>query len=747
MQVSDRVVDEQAEILFAGPGEMRRRSREFDWTGTALGPVSGWPQSLRTTLRTMLASRNPMFLWWGPELVQFYNDAYRPSFGENGRHPAALGMRGADCWTDIWSTIGPQIDGVMRAGEATWHEDQYLPIERNGQLEDVWWTYGYSPVFDDDGSIGGTLVTCMETTARMMAERERAPLLAALAVERARLADVFKQAPAFLAVVRGPDHIFELVNDAYYQLVGHRELLGTPVFDALPELRGQGFQELLDGVLATGERFIGREMPVMLARTPGATTEQRFVDLTYLPLIEDDGTRGGIIAHGTDITEQVLARREVERLLASSEQARAELEAAWASAERSRHRTDRLQSLTASLAAAHSMDDVAAVVVSQMTAALGSRTGAIAVRAPDGDELHLLRQSGFTPGVLPTVTRQPLTFASPLVDCFLRRTPVWVESLHGPDGLESRYPAILPVWTEVGIASGAFIPLVIAGEVVGAISFGFAEAHPFDESDRAFLLSLGQQTALAVERARLFEAEHVARQEAEAANRTKAEFLATMSHELRTPLNAIGGYAELIEMGVRGPVTAEQRTDLARIQRSQRHLLGLINGVLNYAKLDAGAVNYMVEDVPMDEVVATCESLVSPQARAKGLSLTTLPYPMAAPVARADREKTQQVLLNLLSNAIKFTESGGAVTMGCSLDGSGHVLVRVHDTGRGIAPAFAERVFQPFVQVDSTLTRSGDGTGLGLAISRDLARGMGGDLTLERTSPEGSTFTLALPAA
>ncbi len=822
-----------AERLFAGPGEMRALCRAFDWASTPLGPVEGWSQSLRTTATTVLASRNPMFLWWGPELVQIYNDDYRPSLGGDGRHPQALGKRAEDFWTDIWEAISPQIEQVMTTGEPTWHEDQYLPIERNGRLEDVWWTYSYSPVLDDDGSIGGTLVVCQETTLRILAQREREQLLAetanaeralresaarlraifdgtyeyigllasdgtllemnraslefggnareeligrpfwdtpwftptpgaaefvreavaraaagefvryeaalrrptgemmtfdislhpirnergqvvlivpegrdvtereraeaakresearyrtlfesldegfcvievlfdeegvprdyrfleanpafveqtglidaigrtaremvpdleahwletyaevavtgqpvrfqngsepmgrwfdvyafrvdrpedrrvamlftditearaaererdrlltALEVERARLADVFRQAPAFLAVLRGPDLVFDLVNDAYYQLVGHRELLGRAVFEALPEVQDQGFNELLEGVLSTGEAFVGRELPLLVARTAGAPPEERFIDLTYLPLVEGDGTRSGIIAHGTDVTEQVRARREIERLLGESERSRAEAEAAWA--------------------------------------------------------------------------------------------------------------------------------------------------------------------------------------EAEAANRAKSEFLAVMSHELRTPLNAIGGYAELMEMGIRGAVTKQQQEDLRRIQTSQRHLLGLINEVLNYAKLETGMVQYELEAVRMREALTAAEALVAPQARAKGLTLTVADCPQEL-AARADAEKLRQVLVNLLSNAVKFTPEGGRIDMSCSVVGA-EVSITVSDTGIGIAEDKLSAIFDPFVQVRADLTRKYEGTGLGLAISRDLARGMGGDLTAASELGLGSTFTLVLPAA
>ncbi len=236
-----------------------------------------------------------------------------------------------------------------------------------------------------------------------------------------------------------------------------------------------------------------------------------------------------------------------------------------------------------------------------------------------------------------------------------------------------------------------------------------------------------------------------ARAEAEAANRAKSEFLAVMSHELRTPLNAIAGYAELIELGVRGPVTHAQREDLGRIQRSQRHLLGLINGVLNYARVEGGHVHYDVADVALQEVLATCESLVAPQVRAKGLTVDFSACD-AAVGARADREKVQQVLLNLLSNSVKFTEPGGALTISCGVEGE-RAFVRVADTGRGIAPDQLERIFHPFVQVDARLTRTQEGTGLGLSISRDLARGMAGDLTAESEPGAGSVFTLTLPRA
>jgi signal transduction histidine kinase len=526
---------------------MARRCREFDWASTPLGSPEGWSQSLRTMADAVLASRNPMLLFWGPDLVQIYNDAFRPSLGpsdgKSSRHPRALGMRAMDFWTDVWSVVGPQIDGVMTRGEAVWFEDLYLPIERgNGVLDDAWWTYSYSPVRDDDGHINGTLVVCLETTAAVKAR-------ATVEFERNRLADLFQHAPAFICVLRGPDHVFEMTNDNYQRLIGERQVIGKPMALALPEVESQGFIDLLDDVFATGKPYVGHNIPIRLQTTPEVAATERSLTFVYQAITEADGSRSGVFVHGVDVTDLMRARAEAE----------------------------------------------------------------------------------------------------------------------------------------------------------------------------------------------------AARAVAESANRAKSEFLAIMSHELRTPLNAIDGYAELLELGIHGPLTDGQRDHLDRIRRSERHLLGLINDVLNYTRIEAGAVRYDLSNVLVEEVLASCDSLTAPQRRAKNLVYQCDGCPPGLRV-HADSEKMQQVVLNLLTNAIKFTEPGGRLTVTCRVEDA-TVRISVSDTGRGIPPDQLERVFDPFVQVDTAFTRKHEGVGLGLAISRDLARGMGGELSVVSKVGLGSTFTLTLPAA
>ena len=300
--------------LIYGTGEMADLTRAFDWSETPVGPVEHWSDTLLITVNTLLASRFPMFLWWGDELIQFYNDAYRPSIAAD-KHPRALGASAIQTWPEIWPIIGPQIEAVMTRGEASWHEDQLVPIYRNGKLEDVYWTYSYSPVRDPDGTIRGTLVTCSETTERKRLELERASLIKELDQKRAQLTDLFHQAPAFFAVLRGPEHVFELTNPLYQELIGQRHVIGKTAREAVPEADEGGFFALLDRVYQTGEPFVGRGTPMRLAQTAGQPLQEHYLDFIYQPMRESDGTISGIIVLGVDVTES----KRAEQVLVQTE--------------------------------------------------------------------------------------------------------------------------------------------------------------------------------------------------------------------------------------------------------------------------------------------------------------------------------------------------------------------------------------------------------------------------------------------
>jgi len=256
---------------------------------------------------------------------------------------------------------------------------------------------------------------------------------------------------------------------------------------------------------------------------------------------------------------------------------------------------------------------------------------------------------------------------------------------------------------------------------------------------------VSERMAAEREREELLQVAEQARLEAESANRSKSEFLAVMSHELRTPLNAIGGYAQLLELGIRGPVTEQQRADLDRIMRSQSYLLSLINDVLNFAKIESGHMKVDQVEVRLAEVVEGMRDFVQPQLSERELHFTIANCDDGL-IVRGDRDKVQQILLNLLSNALKFTPAGGSITLRCARRDNGAV-VSVEDTGQGIAADKLEWIFEPFVQVDRRYKREQEGIGLGLAISRELARAMGGDLVVRSAEGKGSTFELLLKSA
>lgn len=549
---------------FTGEGEVRALARSVDWAATPLGPVRSWSGTLRAIVRACLDSPFPINLWCGPEVVLIYNDAYRQVLGS--KHPWALGRSGPDVWAEIWDEIAPVFDRIRAGGPALYREDAPFIVQRAEEAAtpengpNAWFTFSLSPVRDEAGEIVAFLNIVSETTPRIVAERAREAARETAERAEARLRDVFAHAPAFMAVLRGPEHVFEYVNEAYYQLVGHRELLGRPVFEAIPEARGQGFEKLLDDVLATGEPFVGREVPVLVSRTPASDPEERFVDLIYYPITEADGTRSGVVAHGSDVTEHVLARREAQQ----------------------------------------------------------------------------------------------------------------------------------------------------------------------------------------------------ARAEAERANTAKSQFLATMSHEVRTPINAVIGYADLLDAGISGSLTAGQVRYVEGIQASSRHLLGLVSEILDLAKIEAGEMAVAAEEIAARPPVAAALRLIAPQAEQKGIALAEEWEHTDEVRVLADEDRLRQILLNLLSNALKFTDPGGTITLRCRTPETAPVeaalpevgpwvVIEVEDTGRGIPSDQVGRVFEPFVQAESGHTRRAGGTGLGLTISRRLARLMGGDLTLRSEAGAGSCFSLWLP--
>lgn len=291
--------------------ESGRLLRDTAWSETPLGPLDQWPLCLRIAAGICLNSRAPMFIWWGDQFINIYNDAYIPVLGK--RHPQAFGAQAQKVWHDIWPVLLPQTEAVIQRGEATWNERQLLVMERNGYPEETFFTWSYSPIFDEHGTVRGLFCACTEETPRVQAERERDALLRSASESTEVLQTWFDNSPGFVALLRGPNFVFELANRAYYQLVGHRELIGLPVWEALPDVRNQGFEELLRTVYETGEPFNGRALPVSIQVERGGPFAGRLINLSCEPVRGPDGRTVGIIAQGYDVTEQVRAVQALQQ--------------------------------------------------------------------------------------------------------------------------------------------------------------------------------------------------------------------------------------------------------------------------------------------------------------------------------------------------------------------------------------------------------------------------------------------------
>lgn len=275
---------------------MGERIRAFDWASHPLGPPEGWPQALRMATSLCLNSSFPTAIYWGPDLYLLYNDAWSEIPAE--RHPGVLGLPARQAWSDIWDIVGPQLEQVMRTGEGVAMYEEMLPMVRGGLPRETWWNYSFTAIRNADHSVGGIFNQGNDITAVVHARRERQA-----EVERWR--ELFRQAPAAVALVRGPDHVFEFANDAYVRLVGGRSIQGQPVRAALPEVEAQGFVKLLDGVYRNGVPYVGKSVQVKLQQEGGES--DHVLDFIYQPVRDPAGEVDGILVLVTDVTDRAKA--------------------------------------------------------------------------------------------------------------------------------------------------------------------------------------------------------------------------------------------------------------------------------------------------------------------------------------------------------------------------------------------------------------------------------------------------------
>ena len=553
------------------------------------------------------------------------------------------------------------------------------------------------------------------------------------------------EAPTAIALTRGAAHTLVYANAAFRRLLApaHQDVIGLSLFDALA-LTGRETAELpvlLDSAYRQGVAMRDHLLGFVL---PGMSP----LSYDVWPVKDSEGRPDQLVVEVRDATNAqltlALQRDVAERLVLSALRAEDLAEDAESSRNRAGFLAEASQRLSASLDETHILDTLSTLALPDLGAwcivdliESGDVMRRLAIVHPDPAKQALVHEleSRWTP--------QP---GDPFGAAAALRSPEPAVATGDLDTIlaaRARDPDTLRILRQLGVGSMLTVPLVARGIRLGAVTFvSGASGRTYGPQDVEVAEEVARRAAIALENARLFGEALTLRAKAEAANQARATFLSEMTHEIRTPLNAIGGYIELIELGARGPVSDELRSDLGRIRSNQRYLLALITDLLTFARVGGGRIRYKQGDVVARDLVVAAVNMIEPLVAQKGLVLEDV---VCDPdlVVHADAERIQQILLNLLTNALKFTPPDGRITVACG-GTEDTVRVSVADTGIGIPKEKLDAIFEPFFQIKGGSTIEG-GIGLGLAISRDLARAMQCDLTVESEFGKGSRFTLTMP--
>ncbi len=555
-----------------------------------------------------------------------------------------------------------------------------------------------------------------------------------------------QQAPLPFAIARGDEHTLVYANSAFSRLLGvaNGHALGKPLGATLSTAERRALKAILDRAFRDGVELFDQRIDA-----PGAQTASW--ECSVWPVIDDDGR---VEALGVEIRESSpaepaleLQRQVAEQMLLGALRERGFADDAEAARRRAAFLAEAGRLLAESVDQSSTLVALTRLALPTLSAWCivdileeDDAIRRLGILHPDPDKQELAQKLEATwkpepddPFGAPAMLRDARTLAiSSDIEATLAATA------HSPDNLH--------LLRQLGIGSLLTVPLIARKRLLGAITFVSAQRGvSYSPEDLQLAEDVANRGALALDSAQVYDLALVLQRSAETANRAKTAFLGAMSHELRTPLNAIGGYIDILDMGLRGPVTENQRADFARVKTNQQHLALLITEILNFARVGSGRVTYSESDVKACDAMRHTIELIEPLFGQKGIVFDGITGD-ASITARADPERVTQILINLLSNAIKFTAPGGHIGADCA-GTADTVSIRVSDTGIGIATEKHESIFEPFIQLKESLSDRESGVGLGLAISRDLARAMNGDLTVESSEGKGARFTLSLPRA
>jgi PAS domain S-box-containing protein len=738
--------------FLTGGGEAAEIIARFDWAATPLGGIETWPASLKSSIALILRSPVPIVTLWGEDGIMIYNDAY--SVFSGGRHPQLFGSKVREGWPEV-ADFNDNIMKVGLAGQTLAYRDFPLTLyRRDGRPEQVWLNLDYSPLLGDDGRPAGVMAIVVEITEKVRIERE-------LEAERQSLKRMFEQAPGFIAMATGPEHRFTMVNEAYRTLIAGRDVVGKPVAEAIPEVVEQGFVKLLDRVYASGEPYVGRNMPVDLSQGGDGALNKRYLDFIYQPIVADTGGATGIFIQGHDVTEQ----REIEQAIRAESR-----------------KLNVLNRTGAALAAELDVDKIVQIVTDACTELVGAEFGAFFYNVVNskGESYMLYALSG--------VSREHFDkFPMP------RNTAVFDPTFKGVGVVRSddirqdpRYGKNDPHYGmpkgHLPVRSYLAVPVVSrSGEVIGGLFFGHGETAKFIEEHEELLIGIAGQAATAVDNARLYQAaerEVAERRRAEEAllalnntleqrvldeveKRSKVEEQLRQVQKMEAVGQLTGGIAHDFNnmlAVIMGGLDLLQRK-LARGETNvTRHVDAAIDGAKRAATLTQRLLAFSrqqplsPEPLIVNKLVAGMSELLT-RTLGEHVKVETV---LAAGLwqVKVDPAQLENAILNLAVNARDAMPGGGRLTVETqnafvddayaheyAIGPGQYVLVAVADTGAGMTPDVIAKAFDPFF----TTKGVGKGTGLGLSQVYGFVRQSGGHVKIYSEIGVGTSLKIYLP--
>lgn len=756
-------------------GEMASLILQKDWSQTEIGDIENWDIVLKSTLTTIVHSKFAHFIFWGKEdLFCFYNDAYRPSLGSNGKHPTLLGQRAKDGWIEIWHIIKPLIDDILSGKKAHFFEDALVPIERNGKIEDVYWSFCYSPIYDTNGTINGVLVTTTETT-------EKVNSLKALNQNVERFNNMLLQAPVGICLISGPDLTFELGNDYYFQIIQRTasEAIDKKVFDVLPEAK-ETAEPILRNVYETGVPFYANEFKIPIFRNN--QLEDVYFNFVYNPIKDREGKIEGIIVIVSDVSDIVKAKLQAkeneERLRLATESGKlATWEINFITNEFS-YSNYLLELYELEANKKYSLEEMRKVVIPEdrigidFNKALEKSFFEFEARAKlstnkikwvkvmakvfyDDDKKPLKvvgtvqditeaknynqfieeseKRYRFLADTMPqfvwtTNAQGDVTYWNEATFEYTGLTKEelcenWLQIIH-PDDRENN----IKVWINSVNTKEPYLFEHRFKNKDGIYRWQLSRALPLLKDNGEVDMWIGTSTDI----------DDIKKHEQQ-----KNDFIKMANHELKTPVTTIKGYVQLL-MKTHGENANDPmlHSSLKTINNQVNKLTSLIENLLDVSRIESGSLPLHKEIINIQSIIK--EAIQDIQTTTKTHTIQ-LNYEAGENIfVYADKEKITQVLLNLYTNAIKYSPKSNLIVTTVSAKNK-EVIISIQDFGIGIDKEHLPNLFKRFFRVPGEIEKTFPGFGIGLHIVQEILHHHNGKVWVESEKDKGSTFYIALP--